>query len=80
MREIFLGKPLHWLIWVVIIAVLFFMGRGFLHVRAFNAFFTVVALLGFGAVAFVLLSSHENERVTRDAFGDIEPTQRTTDD
>jgi hypothetical protein len=56
MRELFIGKPVHWLIWVVIVPVLFAMSRVYLQVRDFNLFLAVVLLLG-RAVLVVLLTS-----------------------
>ena len=80
MRDLFIGKPLHWLIWVVIPPVLFAMGRMYLQVRAFNLFLAVIFLLGTGAVLFVLLSSSKGEQVTREALDDAEWQQASQDE
>jgi hypothetical protein len=80
MRELFIGKPVHWLIWVVIVPVLFAMSRVYLQVRDFNVFLAVVGLLGTGAVLTVLLTSRKGERVTREPFDDIEWEQSAQDE
>lgn len=69
MRELFIGKPVHWAIWIAIAAVLFAASRTYLHVRAFNAFLVLVAALGLGAVLAVLLTSRPGEAITREPIG-----------
>ena len=80
MRELFIGKPIHWAIWAVIAAALIAMGRVYLHVRDFNAFLGVVFLLGAGAVVTVLLTTRKGEPVTREPFDEIEWRQTTLDE
>jgi hypothetical protein len=80
MRELFIGKPAHWLIWIVIVPVLFAMSRVHLQVRHFNLFLAVVFLLGTGAVLAVLLTSRAGERVTREPFEDADWQQSSQDE
>jgi hypothetical protein len=80
MRELFIGKPVHWLIWVVIVPALFAMSRVYLQVRHFNLFLTVVFLLGTGAVLTVLLTSRKEEQVTREPFADADWQQASQDE
>jgi len=80
MRELFIGKPVHWLIWLVIAPVLFAMSRVYLHVRHFNVFLAVVLLLGFGAVLTVLLTSRKGERLTREPFDEAAEWQQSAQD
>lgn len=66
MSRVFLGKPFHWAIIVVLIAGGWITGRQRLHVIEFNVF--IVGLLAVSALAVlaVLLTSRPDERVTRD--------------
>jgi hypothetical protein len=80
MRGLFIGKPVHWLIWVVIVPVLFAMSRVYLQVRHFNLFLAVVFLLGTGAVLAVLLTSRKAEQVTREPFDDATWQQASQDE
>ena len=68
LREIFLGRPLFWALWVVIIAVLYGFGAERLHVRHFVPF--VLSLLALVAVciAIVLASYRKGEHLTREPF------------
>jgi hypothetical protein len=69
-REVFLGKPWHWGLLLVIAAALWWAGSAKLHVIYFNGF--VFALVA-GTVAAVLLlvrTTKAGERVTRDALRD----------
>ena len=80
MRTVFIGKPLHWLIWVVIVAALFAMSRVYLHVRGYNWFLLVLGALGLGAVLTVLLSSRKGEPVTREPYDEGEWQQSVIDE
>jgi hypothetical protein len=80
MRSLFIGKPLHWLIWAVIVPVLFAMSRVHLHVRAYNAFLAVLALLATGAVLTVLLTSRKGEPITRESFDEGQWQQPAIDE
>ena len=80
MRNLFIGKPVHWLIWIVTVPVLFAMGRVYLQVRTFNLFLAVIVLLGTAAVLMVLLTSSRGEQVTREALDDAEWQQSSQDE
>ena len=70
MRKIFLGKPLHWLLWVLIVAVFYLLGALRLHTRDFNLFI-VILLAGTTAVVLLIVLLHKpGDRVTRDRFED----------
>ncbi len=66
LRAIFLGKPLHWAIIVLLVAGGWLTGRARLHVIEFNQF--VLGLLAVATLALlaVLATSRPGERVTRD--------------
>lgn len=76
LRAIFIGKPLHWVLWATIVPVLFAMGSGYLHVRHFNVFFAVVSSLGAAAVLWVLFTTRRGETITREPYdeGDWQQT------
>ena len=66
--EIFLGKPWHWLLWAVIVAVLFGLGSQSLHVRSFVPFLLILLALATGGVLLVVSSYRKGERITREPF------------
>lgn len=68
LRDIFLGKPLHWLPWAVIATLMLWMNSAHFHVLHFNFF--ALALLGISAAVLTLLlsSSRPEDRVTREPF------------
>jgi hypothetical protein len=68
MREIFIGKPVHWLFWIAVIPVLYFAGLERLHVRNFNLFLLLLGILGLGAVFFVRWTTRSGESVTRESI------------
>ncbi len=60
MKGVFLGKPLHWLLWAAILAVLYLLGSLRLHTRDFNLFALIVLV--------IVLTYKKGERITRDPF------------
>ncbi len=66
MGRIFLGKPLHWGLIVLMIAIGWVVGYERLHVIWFNLFTVILLAISALAVAVVLLTSKANERITRD--------------
>ena len=66
MSNLFLGKPLHWLMLVIIAAGLWWAGDLRLHITHFDAF--IVALLAISAVCvlIVLYGTKPGGRITRD--------------
>lgn len=70
MRGVFLGRPLHWALWLVVIAVLALLGRQSQHVRDFVPFVFVVLGLAAAAVAVIVLTHRHGERVTREPLED----------
>jgi hypothetical protein len=79
MSEIFLGKPLHWIMLVVISAGLWWAGELRLHITHFDAF--IVALLAVSTVCVltVLYGPGRGERMTRDAIVPDETELRLDD-
>jgi uncharacterized membrane protein YdfJ with MMPL/SSD domain len=66
LRELFLGKPLHWLLWLVIIAVLYALGSDSLHVKRFIPFILTVLAMAAACVGIILATSRKGERITRE--------------
>ena len=66
MGRIFLGKPLHWVLIVFLIADGWVIGQERLHVIWFNLFTVILLMISGVAVAVVLLTSRPKERITRD--------------
>lgn len=70
MKDIFIGKPLHWLIWVVIAVAFYLLGGMKLHVQSFVPFVFVVLALAAAAVLLVILTYRKGDRITREPFDD----------
>ena len=68
MRRIFLGRPLHWLLWIIIVGVLAAVGQYQMHVRLFNGFIFVVLALAVTTVGVILATYNEGDRITREPF------------
>jgi len=66
--QVFLGKPVHWLLWAVIVAVLYWLGSQSLHVRNFVPFLLVLIALAGGSVLVVLATYKKGDHVTREPF------------
>ncbi len=66
MRRIFLGKPLHWGLLVILIVGGWLMGHAKLHVIGFNLFTIILLAVSAAVVAVVLMTSTPDEPVTRD--------------
>jgi hypothetical protein len=76
--KIFLGKPLHWLVLVVITAGLWYAGELRLHVIHFNAFILSVLAISAGCVLLVLYGPDRGGRLTRDEIVPDETELRWT--
>jgi len=72
MRKLFLGKPLHWLLLVIVCAGLWFAGDLRLHLIHFDAFIIALLAVSAACVFIVLYGTKPDERITRD---DIEPDE-----
>ena len=72
MSNIFLGKPLHWLLLIIIAAGLWYVGDLRLHIIHFDAFILALLAVAGACVAIVLYGPGHGERITRD---DIVPDE-----
>ncbi|NQW09253.1 MAG: hypothetical protein HQ481_05135 [Alphaproteobacteria bacterium] len=66
MKEIFLGKPLHWALLVVTFAILWVTGENHLHTSEFNVFAGITFAVGLGVMTVVVLTHRKGERITRE--------------
>ncbi|MDH3912976.1 MAG: hypothetical protein OEU09_16940 [Rhodospirillales bacterium] len=70
MKTVFLGRPLYWLLWVVIVGALYLLGTLRLHTRDFNLFILIVLALAAASVLIVVWTYRKGERITREPFED----------
>ena len=66
MRELFLGKPWHWLLLAACVALLAWAGAAKLHVIYFNHFIIALLVGGLAVVLLLVRTTKSSERVTRD--------------
>jgi hypothetical protein len=76
-RNIFLGKPLHWLPWPLLGVLFVWMNKVHLHVTRFNTFAFVLLGLSAGVVAFFVLTTRRGEQVTREPIPEQDGSQGT---
>jgi hypothetical protein len=79
MSNLFLGKPLHWLLAVVICAGLWYAGVLRLHLIHFDAFIVVLLAVSAACVLIVLYGPGRDERITRDEIVPDETELRLDD-
>ena len=70
LREIFLGKPVHWLPWPIIAVLMVWMNSAHFHILRFNMYALSLLVISAAVVAFILLSSKRGEQITREPFAD----------
>jgi hypothetical protein len=70
LRELFIGKPLHWVLLVVMAGVLVWLGHLKLHVREFNQFSFAVLGMTAAALLFIVVTYRKGEPVTREPLDD----------
>ncbi|GAB4241105.1 MAG: hypothetical protein Kow0032_29120 [Methyloligellaceae bacterium] len=66
LSDVFIGRPVYWAIWAVIIAILATLGLDAQHVKNFVPFQFVVLGLAAAAVAAILFLYRPGERLTRE--------------
>lgn len=71
MSRIFLGRPWHWAIVLIIIGLGWFAGSARLHVTHFNSFLIVLALGTIFVLALIIGMSTPGQQVTRDPIEDM---------
>lgn len=70
MRDIFLGPVRFWLLWVGVLAALYFAGKAQLHVTSFPLFLALLAGLALTCVLYVIFTARRGERITREPIDD----------
>ena len=70
MKKLFLGKPIHWLLWVIIVGVLSALGRNYFHTNNFTLFILILAALATASVATIFATYRKGDRITREPFED----------
>ena len=70
LREIFLGKPVHWLPWPIIAGIMEWMNSVHFHILRFNFFALALLVIAAAAMAFFLVTSGKDERITREPFAE----------
>ncbi len=72
LSEIFIGKPLHWLLWFLIFGLLWWMGEGSQHVREFVPFVLKLLALTVLCLGVVIVTYKPGDRITREPFEEDE--------
>ncbi len=70
MKEIFIGRPMYWALWVMVLVVLFLVGRNQIHTTGFFVFISILAALAIVSVLTIVLTYRKGERITREPFDD----------
>lgn len=70
MNGVFLGKPVHWVVIVALVACGWSAGLLRLHFTDFNLFVIAALAISVAALLAVLRTSRPGERVTRDPIED----------
>ena len=70
MRGLFLGKVVHWLVLVIVVAIMWWLGANLVQTRNYHLFMLVLFLVTVGAVAVIIVTTRKGEQVTRDPFED----------
>ena len=70
MREIFLGKPWHWGLAIIVGALLWWAGSFRAHVIHFNWFLIALCLGSAATLLAIVLTMKDGEQVTRDPLDD----------
>jgi drug/metabolite transporter (DMT)-like permease len=70
MKDIFIGRPLYWLLWAVVLGVLWVVGEKQIHTIHFDVFIAILLALSAGCVLVIVLTYREGERITREPFDD----------
>jgi hypothetical protein len=66
LSRIFLGPVRFWLLWVAVLAALYFAGEAQLHVTSFPLFLALLGGLALVSVLYVVITGRGGERITRE--------------
>ncbi len=70
MKNIFIGRPVFWSLWVAVLGILFWLGKAQVHTRDFKFFLIVLVALVAVCVLTVVFGYRKGERITRDRLED----------
>ena len=76
--DIFIGRPLYWLLWFVIAGVLYWFGQGAQHVRDFVPFVLELFALVAVCVIVIVATYKPGDRIIRESLDDDEE-ERSSD-
>ncbi len=68
MKDFFVGKPIHWLLWVGILGVLSALGRIHFHTNNFVPFIFVLMAMSTACVLVIVFTYRKGDRITREPF------------
>ncbi len=68
MRRLFLGKPVHWLVLLVAIAVPCWFVGNFFQIRGYNPFPGLSSVIVVGVAGTMILTTRWGDRVTGEPF------------
>jgi len=77
LREVFLGKPVHWIPWPLLGVLFVWMDKVHLHVTRFNTFAFVLLGVSAVVVALFLMTTRRGEQVTREPIPERDGAQGT---
>lgn len=60
MKEIFLGKPVHWLMIIIATAIIFSCGFNHMHVSNFNMFISII-FISIAILIFLILKTSKQK-------------------
>ena len=70
MKRFFIGKKLHWLLLVALIAIMWWLGAHQYHRVDYPGFLFIVLRLAVAAVVCAILTTRSGDRITRDPIED----------
>ena len=60
MKEVFLGKPIHWLMIIITTAIIFSCGLNHMHVSNFNLFISII-FVSIAILIFLILKTSKQK-------------------
>jgi hypothetical protein len=77
LREVFLGKPVHWIPWPLLGVLFVWMDKVHLHVTRFNTFAFVLLGVSAAVIGLFLMTTRRGEQVTREPIPEQAGAQGT---
>lgn len=70
MKNLFIGKPLHWLMIAAAAGVMYWLGAGQFHRVNYTGFLGIVFAVAVTCIALVLITYRRGDRITREPLDD----------